>query len=306
MMPRDYSIPYQIREIAERNERRRRNRKILTLGALGAVGLLAGLLAGCSGGLNATPAAVPAADTTAHAALAGNWKFSSPATNSRGLSSVAGSLAVKGTAITGTLHPLSGTCAVANTPFAVAGSVDAHNLLTLSSTAFAGGAFSLSGTVADDQRSLSNATYTIAGGACAFPSASSVPNAVSPRDAAPVTAQQFQPISGSYAGSFSDSSGVTLPLTANLSQPTTPDANGVYHLTGYATFDHNPCLNTPVVTDSTVTGDTISATYTDATTHNTVVGTGTFSADASTLTISNWSLTGSCGGDEGTGHLARN
>jgi hypothetical protein len=308
MTLKDYSIPHEIQARALHAQRRRRNRKILTLTTLGVAGLIAGLiaglLAGCSGGLTATSATA----TTSHAALAGNWKFSSTSANARGLSSLAGSLSVSGSQVTGALHPLSGTCASPSTTFAVTGSIDTHNLLSLASTNFPGGALTLSGTIADDQKSLSAATYTVAAGACAFPAAKTLNSeAISPRDnTAPVTAQQFQPITGSYTGSFSDSDGVVLPLTASLSQPSTPDANGVYHLTGYATFDHNPCLNTPVVTDSAVTGDTISATYTDPTTHNTVTGSGTFSPDAATLTITNWILSGNCGSDTGTGLLARN
>ena len=304
MTLRDYAIPEDIRQRAQAAERRRRNRRIATLTTLGVAGLLAGLLVGCSGGLSSSAAGTSAAAaTTSHAALAGNWKFSSTAASAHGLSAIAGALAVNGASVTGTLHPLAGSCATPATPFAVSGSIGAGNLLTLASTSFAGGTFTLSGIVADDQKSLTTPTYTVANGVCAFPAISAV--ASGPRDTGVVTAQQFQPITGSYAGTFSDGSGEVLPLTASLSQPTTPDADGVYHLTGYATFDHNPCLNTPVVTDSTVTGNTISATYTDSTTQNTVTGSGTFSPDASTLTISNWVLSGGCGSDTGTGLLTR-
>lgn len=117
-------------------------------------------------------------------------------------------------------------------------------------------------------------------------------------------AQQYQPLSGIYSGTFTDSSGATLAVAATLSQPTTPDTNGVYHLTGYATFPNTSCLDAPVITDSVVTGDSIQATYTDQSTGGTVVGNGTFSPDAQTLTITDWILSG-CGDDTGNGQLLR-
>ena len=145
-------------------------------------------------------------------------------------------------------------------------------------------------------------TVTITGGTCATPAA--IPATVSAGAATTATAQQYQPLTGNYNGSFTDTSGAAFLVAATLSQPTTPDANGVYHLTGYATFPNTPCLSTPVITDSTVTGDSIEATYTGTATGGTVSGSGTFSADAQALTRTNWILSG-CGDDTGTGLLLR-
>lgn len=279
-----------------------RNRKLLALTTLGLTGLLAGLLSGCSGANSNRVNAAVSTSTSAKSfsATAGNWKFTSD--GSIRLASLAGTLTVSGTTISGTLHPLSATCASPSVSFPVVGSIDASDRISMTSSSFPGGVVTLTGTLAADQHSLVNPTFTVTGGPCASPA--SILNSFAARDTAASNAQQYQPITGTYSGTFTDRSGVRLPFSASLSQPSTPDANGVYHLTGYATFPGNPCLSTPVVTDSTVTGDTLQATYTDHDSGNTVVGMGTFSADAQTLTITNWLLSG-CGNDSGTGLLTR-
>ena len=120
-------------------------------------------------------------------------------------------------------------------------------------------------------------------------------------------AAQYQTISGAYAGSFVDGDGYSLPVTATLTQTTQPDATGMFHLTGNATFPGNPCLTAPVITDSTVTGSSLSATYSEQQNGqtNTVVASGIFNQDASVLTITNWTFSGGCGSDTGTGVLTR-
>ena len=278
---------------------RRRRRKVLALTSLGLAGLLAGLLSGCSntnsGAGNELPSQVPS-----YAAMSGNWKFTN--LGSSHLSVVSGALAVSGTAISGTLHAVDGLCAAAaSAPFNVSGSIAPSGLVSIASTNFSAGILTVTGTLATDDHSLTEPTFTVTGGACATPETRSL----TARNAPSVTAQQFEPLTGNYQGTFTDDSGGTLDVAASLSQPTAPDSNGIYHLTGYASFANNSCLNTPVVTDSTVSGDAVSATYTDATTGNTVTGNGTFSADAKTLTITNWILTGNCGSESGAGLLAR-
>ena len=277
------------------------SRKLLALTSLGLAGLIAGLLAGCA----ATSSTTPTAATQSYAQLAGNWQFT--AAGNTTLSSLAGSLAVSGTTVTGMLHPLAGTCVTgaAVHPFAVSGIIDSAGLLTLTSTNFSGGAFHLTGTIAANQHSLQSPTYTVSGGSCS--SAAPAFARLTPQDNATITiAQQYQPISGTYTGNFSDADGVVMAVSANLQQSSSPDANGDFHLSGTATFANNPCLNTPVVTDSVINGATVTATYTDATTGNSIVGTGTFDATATTLTVTQWTLSGasSCA-DSGTGSIAK-
>ena len=277
-----------------------RKRKLAALTTLGLAGLLVGLLAGCGTGNSPGINASTTAQTDAYSAVTGNWKFTTG--NSNHASALAGSLTVSGATVTGTLHPLLAPCATSSASFAASGTIDATGFLSVTSNNFSGGKLLISGTLAADQHSLTTPTVTVTGGTCATPALRS--SSVTGHDTSAATAQQYQPLTGNYNGVFTDTAGATLAVAATLSQPTTPDANGVYHLTGYATFPNTPCLTTPVITDSTVTGDSIQATYTDQQTGDTVSGTGTFSTDAQTLTITNWILSG-CGNDTGTGLLNR-
>ncbi len=278
-------------------------RKLLALTSLGLAGLLAGLLAGCS--TTSSPTQSTTAPTQSYAELAGNWQFA--AAGNPALTSLAGSLTVSGANVTGMLHPLAGACVAGPTavPFAVSGAISSTGLLTLTSTSFAGGTFHLTGTLAANQHSLQNPAYAVSGGSCA--AATPALARLTPQDNPTITiAQQYQPISGTYTGSFSDADGIILAVSANLQQSASPDANGYYHLSGTATFANNPCLNTPVVTDSVINGATVIATYTDSATGNSIVATGTFDPTATTLTVSNWTLSGSpsCA-DSGTGSIAK-
>lgn len=276
-------------------------RKLLALTSLGLAGLLAGLLAGCStSSTRSTTAPMPS-----YADLAGNWQFTSSANPT--LTSLAGSLTVDGPNVTGMLHPLAGACVTGPTaaPFAVSGTISSAGLLTLTSTSFTGGTLHLTGTLAANQRSLQNPAYTVSGGICA--AATPALARLTPQDNPTITiAQQYQPISGTYTGNFSDPDGVILAVSADLQQSSSPDANGYFHLSGTATFANNPCLNTPVVTDSVINGATVTATYTDSATGNSIIATGTFDPSATTLTVSNWTLSGatSCA-DSGTGSIAK-
>ena len=277
-------------------------RSLLAVPSLGLAGLIAGLLAGCA----TTSSAVPSTATISaqnYAELAGNWQITSAGNTS--LSSLGGSLTVSGSTVTGMLHPLAGACVTgaAAAPFAVSGVIDSTGLLSLSSTNFAGGVFHLTGTVAANQHTLQSPAYTVVGGSCSTVAAALA--SLKPQDTITI-AQQYQPISGTYTGNFSDPDGVVMAVSANLQQSASPDANGYYHLSGTATFANNPCLNTPVVTDSVINGATITATYTDSVTGNSITGTGTFDTTATTLTVTNWVLTGSSScADSGTGSLVK-
>ncbi len=294
------------------NARSRRRRNLLAVTSLGLAGLLVGLLAGCSA--SGAPAAVaapivtaPATPAVSYADLAGNWQISSTAPTSAGLSSLAGSFAVSGETVSGMLHPLTGSCLTPSlsTPFAVTGAIAAGGELTLTSSSFQGGTLHLTGTIAADQHSLLNAQYSISGGSCA-PAAQPSFASLRPQDNSPITiAQQYQPIQGTYTGNFSDPDGVVMNVSAVLTQSSSPDANGYYHLSGNATFANNPCLNAPVVTDSVINGATISTTYTDPNTGNSITATGTFDSTATTLNVTSWTLAGSCGPDQGTGTLTK-
>ncbi len=257
------------------------------LGALSALALSSTLL-GCSGGL------VPTAAVSS-IAVNGNWQLSSSATAAAKLPVISGELSGSGANIAGIFHSsAASTCIAPTSVFELTGAADAKNAVTLTGANVAGGTLTVSGTLAADGKSLTGASYNVVGGSCAF------------AQAATATAQAYAPISGTFNGSFSDPDGHLLDVSAALSQTPASDTSGNYQLSGTGTFGSNPCFNSPVTVSNTqVTGGSFTLTYSDATTMNSVTANGTFSADGTTLTVTGWTLSGSCGPDTGTGLLTK-
>jgi hypothetical protein len=262
--------------------------------------LLILLVAGCAS--NSSNSNNFAAAST-YILASGNWAIAPQVApgNPANVPAASGSLLrVADGALTGTfrLSPAPG-CLPPATNLVGTGSVDAKGQLHLASAPINGATWTLTGQLAADGRSLTTAASALSGGTCA-----------------PVTASAagtlYTPISGTYAGSFTDASGVTVPVSTTLTQTSTPDANGQYHLSGNATFPSNPCLTSPAVTDSLVTGNSLSAAYSQqqgpvsSPVTSTVSASGTFNADATVLTISAYSVAGGdCNGDTGTGLLSK-
>ncbi len=245
-------------------------------------------ISGCSSALIPTPAA-------GKTVVTGNWQLSSTTADAAKLPMLSGELTGGGSAITGIFHSsAASTCISPKTAIELTGSANAANQLTLKAAQLAGGTLTVSGTLAADGKSLTNATYNVTGGSCAF------------ARAVPVNAQAFASINGNYSGTFSDPDGQVLNITASLTQTPSSDTDGNFTLSGTGNLGANPCFNSPVsVTDSQVTGGSFSLTYADSTTGNSVQANGTFSPDGTTLTVTQWTLTGTCGPDTGTGLLTK-
>lgn len=230
--------------------------------------------------------------------ISGNWQVSA-SSGSVPLPRISGSLTDNadnvGTAtVTGILHADATTgCAKITDLIAVTGSTDSKGITTLTGP-ISGGTITISGALAADGRSLSNATVNVSGGPCAFVSA------------AQATVQNYSSVSGTYTGTFSDTGGPVMNVTATLSQSPEGDTNGNFTLSGTGSFGTNPCFISPVnVVNSAVSGGNFVLTYTDNTKGNSVTATGTFSPDGTTLAVTNWSLTGPCGADSGIGTLKK-
>jgi hypothetical protein len=227
----------------------------------------------------------------------GNWQVST--SGSLPLPRISGSLTngavnLGSTPVKGIFHAdATATCTKATDLINLTGTTDAKGITTLTGPV-AGGTITVTGTLAADGRSLSKATANVSGGQCAF------------ANAAQASVQNFASVTGNYAGTFSNATGPVMNVTATLSQSTTGDTNGNFALSGSGSFGSNPCFVSPVpVVNSQVSGGSFILTYTDNTKGNSVTATGTFSADGTTLTVTNWSLTGPCGADQGTGTLKK-
>jgi hypothetical protein len=230
--------------------------------------------------------------------ISGNWQVST-SSGTVPLPRISGSLTdnadnVGSATVTGIFHADATTgCSIITDAIAITGTTDSKGVTTLTGPV-AGGTLTISGTLAADGRSLSNATVNVSGGQCAFVSA------------AQATVQNYSSVAGTYAGSFADAGGPVMNVTATLSQSPAGDTNGNFTLSGTGSFGTNPCFISPVnVVNSAVTGGNFVLTYTDNTKGNSVTATGTFSADGTTLTVTNWSLTGPCGADSGIGTLTK-
>jgi hypothetical protein len=248
------------------------------------------ILSGCSGAVISSPTSANAVSVT------GNWQLNSPAATK--LPALSGSLSGSSSAMTGIFHSdATSSCIAPSVPFTVSGSADANRAITLTGTSVAGGTLTLTGTLAADGKSITNATYGISGGSCAF------------APATVTTATQFASITGTYNGKFYDKDSATIPvltMTAQLTQTPASDTSGNFQLTGSANLGQNPCFTSPTAVSNTqVTGGSFTMTYADNSLGNTVTASGTFSTDGKTLTITQWTLTGSCGPDSGTGLLVQ-
>lgn len=244
---------------------------------------------GCSASF--APAPVPLAAI----AVGGNWQIASSDAVAAKLPLLSGELTGSSSSITGMLHShATGDCVAPAVTIAITGSANASNRVTLTGADLAGGTLSITGTLAPDGKSLSDAAYTVTGGSCAFAAQ------------AHAVANAYSSITGTYTGGFSDANGQVVNIVATLTQTPSSDPNGNFQLSGTATFPNNPCFNSPVsIANSQVTGGSFNLTYSDSLTMNSVNAGGTFSTDGRTLTATNWTLSGPCGPDSGTGALSR-
>ena len=83
-----------------------------------------------------------------------------------------------------------------------------------------GGTLTISGTLAADGKSLTGASYNVAGGSCAFSAK------------AAATAQAYSSVTGTYSGSFADAGGQVISVVANLTQTPESDTDGNFTLSG--------------------------------------------------------------------------
>ena len=248
-------------------------------------------LTGCGTGFTSSPV------TSAAVVVTGNWQFSSTSSSATPLPSFSGELTGTNTTFTGILHSnATSACVSPKSSFAVTGSADARNNLTLTASNVAGGTLKLTGVLAADGKSITNSSYVVTGGSCAF---------AKPADA---TSQSYADITGNYTGSFTDPDGDQIAVSAALSQATTPDTNGNFTMSGTGTFGggNNPCFQSPTpVTYANVSGNQFAVTYTDSHSGAQINIQGTFASDASSLTLSGVQVAGPCGSASGTGTLTK-
>lgn len=224
--------------------------------------------------------------------LTGNWSFATQASSSNPaqITLNAGLSTQSNGEITAVAHLTGASCTSSQAAIQFAGSLNDVGQLKLISQPFGGTTLTIKGEILPGSTKVTNTTMTFAGGSCASLGAQAA------------TSTQYAQINGTYSGNFVDQDGTSFGITATLVQTTQPDANGTFHLQGTPTFQSNPCFSQPVITDSLVTGDNLSTTYAQG--NATITAVGTFNADATQLTVTNWKVSGGiCDGSYGTGLL---
>jgi hypothetical protein len=223
--------------------------------------------------------------------LSGNWAFTPAAPN---VVLNLGFLQGAYETVSAVARLSGSSCVSPTTDILLTGSVGGNNQMTLVSSAFGGTTLTLQGQVSGDGKGIAGATWTFAGGSCAS------------LGQANLTATNYSAINGTYAGNIVDSKGDSIAVSALLEQTSQPDLDGQFSLSGTATFPDNNCFaHQPSVTTSMVTGSNLSMTYSDPLSSTTLTAVGTFNAQATQLTITNWTISGgSCNGDTGSGSLA--
>ena len=248
--------------------------------------LFAALMAGCgSGTLKSIQPEV---------SLTGNWSFTASASGNGSPPLILNAGFTQGSsgAVSAVAHLNGAACLNSASAIALSGSVSPSNQIALISQPFQGTTLMLNGTLAPNGKTISNASWSFSGGSCAALGNGGI------------IAEDYSQINGTYTGIFVDSGNNQLAVSATLTQTIQPDNNGQFQLSGSATFPNNPCFTKPIVTNSLVTGSSLSTTYTQGSASITAVG--TFNSDATQLTITNWQVSGGlCDGDSGTGSLTQ-
>lgn len=245
------------------------------------------LLSGCGGGSSSTTPPPP----TPLSLQSGNWDFS--ATSSSGPSFLIGGNVVQtGTSITGGVHVVNSTCITASTPVPITGSISGQTA-TVTSAAVA--SQTINATLSGSPTAL-NGTYSVTGTGCAGGDKGTIAGVLVPS------------VTGTWKGAFVSSvvANPTVITTAVITEGAA-DANGLFSLTGTATYSGSPCF----ASGTTATGSAISGRTNDVILKNndgsTVEFVGFLTSPASptqmtgTYTVSG----GLCNGDSGSGTLSK-
>ena len=189
--------------------------------------------------------------------LTGNWEITSHLDSSGTIADFTGALQFNGSTVTGTFRALAsnltGNCPSFTTDLAVTGSVTTANSLSgtvnnLTLTIpISGGTATITAILPQNPQTFTPGSLQIVGGTCSMP-------------ATAMTIVQFAPVTGTYSGTLATSGtpAISATVTAALVQATTPNADGLFPLTGTLTIQ-GPCSATLPLLPETVSGIGISS-----------------------------------------------
>jgi len=223
----------------------------------------------------------------------GNWVADLSLPQAQGSVPVQSSFALTGRYDTANgISRLAGLpCISPNVPVNVTASQDVISLKTsLAATINSNTALTLTGTEASNFSTM-NGTFTISGTDCGGLTSGTF------------VATKYQPLSGSYLGSFTSAQGNAITFLTSLDQSAVADETGRYPISGSASLTSSLCTSSSTLANSYVVGNTFSNVYVSADSSVLTV-VGTFTEDAKTMNVQSFAISGgSCDGFQSAGAM---
>jgi hypothetical protein len=247
-------------------------------------------LFGCGGGTQ-TPRTGP----PVYPAITGNWSFTASTAVAGENVMIGGYLTntnstatVNSNTVTGTLHFLNSTCYTASQDIPVTGTISYTGALSLTSSSISSQVVTAAGTLTGTV--MNSGTYSITGG-CGN------------GDKGTVTGFLVPPFTNTYTGTFTSVSGKQTGATVTTTQ-TGPNSDGLYSVTGTATFTGSTCFSSGTISTGAVLGSYLAVQI--ATNNNGTVIFGGYDTDSTGKTVTGtYEVTsGICSGDVGTGSIS--
>jgi hypothetical protein len=190
-------------------------------------GLLALVLTGC-GAVASNPEAL----------TQGNWSMAATSGGSAGAFNIGGNLTQSGTSLTGNMYVV-GTCINPSQSVAFTGTVSGNNV-TLSSSGGSGQTITVNAT---GTASSLTGSYSVNGGC-------------DDGDSGTVVATPVASVTGTWNAPIVNdgNSDPNVTLSMNLTEATTPSANGSFALTGTLTYTGSTCEVSGTITNASIAG----------------------------------------------------
>ncbi len=245
------------------------------------IALLAPGCGGKSGGTGSTTS------TPTYPSITGNWSLAASSQVTSQTFLMGGYLTNTDGTVSGTLHILNSPCYSLTEDVPFTGTITTAGAFSATSTQIASQTITVSGTISGS--TLSSGTYSITGG-CAN------------GDKGTVTGYIVPPFTNTYTGTFvSGLTSVGVSVTTSQSGPT---SDGIYQVTGSATFTGSPCFSSGTITASEIAGG-----YMEVTISTPNGGTLEFAGEITnssgkTITVTYEVTAGTCAGNSGSGSLS--
>jgi|HubBroStandDraft_5_1064220.scaffolds.fasta_scaffold280693_1 hypothetical protein len=247
--------------------------------------------AGCGGsGSAGTPVGPtpPTPPPATYPSLTGNWALTANSTVTPLVTQIGAYVTNTNGTVSGIVHPLNSPCYSLAQDVPITGTVTTAGAVSATSSPEGGQVLTLTGNVASGV--LSGGTYSIAGGCGAG-------------DKGTVTGYIVPAYTNTYTGTFASVSDISIGAVITTVQ-SGPDVNGLYSVTGSATFTNSPCFASATISSSEISGAYIEVIL--AANDGSQVTFDGYITDSTGKTISgDYEVEGGkCSGDHGTGSIS--